>query len=293
MGKKSKSSSNAPVLLAAERRSTGMGTLSTRIGTLSQLPFGYCALSNAPTDGDAVCTPSGRIYRREAILAHLLEEARDIREKRNLAKHKEFNAEQQKQKEETDVNEQAKSEFRSQHLKAGISTTMVDNAKSKDSGDYTRDTKRRKLIDDSTDEERFQALQQVSVWLPQSSKAYASVGAEIRQRPTSPHSKQPLRVKDLVPLKLTREVGTDGGNVQYQCSVSHKTITAQPCVVIKNSGTVMLASVAEQLAYPECVCPLTGKAFNKDKDVLQLRAAATAFSASGKVESKQYKPNMI
>ena len=72
-------------------------------------------------------------------------------------------------------------------------------------------------------------------------------------------------------------------------------ITAQPAVVIRPSGVVMLESVALQTVLRDetTLCPVTGRAFDKHKDILKLHAAATGFAASGNVESKRYKPNMI
>lgn len=307
MGKKSKSGSNAPVLLASERRRTGneMGTISTRIGTASQLPFGYCALSNIPTTpGDAVATPSGRIYRREAILEHLLTHAQEIREAEHDRDFQEMLDSQKGAREAADQSRREAAEFQEQQLHASISTgasTSTSTSASTSAGgvevDY-RDSKRKRLIDDSTDAERLKALQEVSVWMPQSSSSHSHSKKAKRERPTSPHSKQPLKARDLVSLHLIRDESSGGLNsstVHYQCAVSGKAITAQPAVVIRPSGVVMLESVALQTVLRDetTLCPVTGRAFDKHKDILKLHAAATGFAASGNVESKRYKPNMI
>ena len=57
----------------------GVGSLKQRLGTESQLPFGYCGLSMYPAD-DAVVTPSGHIYGRESILEYLLTKSRELKE---------------------------------------------------------------------------------------------------------------------------------------------------------------------------------------------------------------------
>jgi nitric oxide synthase-interacting protein len=50
-----------------------------RFGTDAQIPFGYCCLSLHPTD-EAVVTPSGHLYDREAILEYLLTKTKEIRQ---------------------------------------------------------------------------------------------------------------------------------------------------------------------------------------------------------------------
>ena len=60
-------------------RSQLKGTVVERLGTDSQLPFGYCSLSLTPIDGDAVISPSGRLYSKEAIYEYLLQKSRDLK----------------------------------------------------------------------------------------------------------------------------------------------------------------------------------------------------------------------
>lgn len=57
----------------------GMIALKQRLGTESQLPFGYCGLSMYPAE-DPVVTPSGHIYSRESILEYLLTKSKEIKE---------------------------------------------------------------------------------------------------------------------------------------------------------------------------------------------------------------------
>lgn len=65
----SKHSKNAQTrsFFTHHEKTTSAGSRSKRLGTESQLPFGYCPLSLCPIE-DAVCSPSGRLYSREAIL---------------------------------------------------------------------------------------------------------------------------------------------------------------------------------------------------------------------------------
>lgn len=63
----------------SEKKTAGVaGSSSERIGSESQLPFGHCPLTlNKITE--AVVTPSGRIYEREAILEYLLKKTIEIK----------------------------------------------------------------------------------------------------------------------------------------------------------------------------------------------------------------------
>ena len=80
------------------------------------------------------------------------------------------------------------------------------------------------------------------------------------------------------------------GNIKFVCPVSLKTITNQKVIVLKNTGTVMLESVAKDLAFKTMTCPTTGKKI-KESDVIHLAQAASGFSASGSVEATKYRPN--
>lgn len=115
------------------------------------------------------------------------------------------------------------------------------------------------------------------------------------ERPPSPMSGQPLKLKQLKTLHLEREndAGSkSGGNGRkVLCAVSSKAITTQSAVAITKSGQVMLLSVYNELAKPTMTCPVTGKKF-KDKDVLPLNKAASGFAASGKVVATSYRPTL-
>lgn len=68
-------------------------------------------------------------------------------------------------------------------------------------------------------------------------------------------------------------------------------MTTQPCVAITRTGTVMLKSSYDEFAKSDMVDPIAGKKF-KEKDVVELRKAATGFASSGKVEAEVYRPTM-
>lgn len=53
-------------------------SLKQRIGSESQLAFGYCALSLNPAENPVV-SPSGRIYSKEFILEYLLTKSKELK----------------------------------------------------------------------------------------------------------------------------------------------------------------------------------------------------------------------
>jgi len=59
-------------------RIDSFGTIKHRLSVDSQLPFGYCPLSLTPIE-EAVVSPSGRVYSREAILDYLLKKTQEIK----------------------------------------------------------------------------------------------------------------------------------------------------------------------------------------------------------------------
>ena len=61
-----------------ETHTNDFGTQRARLSTDSQLAFGYCPLSLVPIK-EAVVSPSGRLYDREAILDYLLQKTQEIK----------------------------------------------------------------------------------------------------------------------------------------------------------------------------------------------------------------------
>jgi len=158
------------------------------------------------------------------------------------------------------------------------------------------------------------SLAHVSFWLttsqPQHTKGGASKDGDFDyekeigalppappERPPSPMSGEPLKLKQLIPLHLVREGAEDGQakskdiTGRILCAVSHKTITTQPTIVITKTGQVMLKSVYTELAKPDMTCPITGKKF-KEKDVLELIKGKSGFAASGDVVARKYNPTL-
>lgn len=148
-------------------------------------------------------------------------------------------------------------------------------------------------------EQEMERLQSSSYWLPQFTPSQSSSSRKEEEeeeeekeppsRPPSPFSSEPLRAKDLIRVTFERD---PVDSTVILCPVSKKRIQSQPAVLIKNTGTVMLKSVFEELALPFMVDPVTSQKF-KSKHILLLERSGTGFAGSGGVkEVKRYKPTI-
>jgi len=287
-GKKAPGGHN-PLTYHERSKLTAYGTQTIRLSTESQRRFGDCCLGLQPILHDAVATPSGHLYSREAILSYLLTKTKSLKQ----AKTEYDKILQQKiQKEESNQQLlQLESLERFEHKNQGAiqNSTQLHSQSLK--------TQERRNIKTESIEKGRSSLKRTSYWLSEHQPEYDPKSDMLKQgpppeRPNSPMSGNPLRRKDLITLKLNTESTSSSSNdIRFTCAVSGKMITTQPVIAIKKTGQVMLKSVFEELAKPTMICPVTGKKF-KDKDVLILQKAASGFAASGKVQAKKYRPTL-
>lgn len=282
-----------PLTYSERSRLTAYGTQSARLTTDSQLKFGDCCLSLSPAS-DPVATPSGHIYSREAIVAYLLTKNKELKDAR--AKYEaQLAADEQKQKSE----ELARKE------------DEIHKFMEKDQGPAQRSTEEhgrahqnnlKRKIDTETVQDGKKKLKQISYWLSEAQPQYTNESKEesVRnnpppKRPPSPMSGDPLRLKDLIPIKLQREAKGNGGSEVGKCicAVSAKAITTQPVVAIKKSGIVILKEVYDKVVKTSkgMTCPITGTKI-KEKDVIELKKGASGYAASGEVVASKYTPTM-
>mmetsp|Transcript_9663 Transcript_9663/g.17581 ORF Transcript_9663/g.17581 Transcript_9663/m.17581 type:complete len:263 (-) Transcript_9663:103-891(-) len=261
MTRKSKQTGGHQPLTHYERtkkfKSSQYGTTTARLSTDSQLQFGDCALS-VTAAVDPVATPSGHVYSREAIVEYLMSKTKEIKQaKQNYQAY--LDKQQSKQDEE-------KKESQSQAIVAFEGKQKATNEASK---------KR----------PASNPLASTSYWLSEFQPEHTDqVPEPPPERPLSPFSGEPLRLKDLHPLTFERS--SDG---KVQCAVSHKTITTQPVIALKEH--VVLEEVFDSLVKDSMVCPITGRKLKK-KHILRLQKARSGFASSGSVVAKKYRPTI-
>lgn len=306
MARKSKQPGGHNPLTYSERKrlkSSGYGTQSTRLTTESQLPFGYCSLSTSPAI-EAVATPSGHIYEREAIVSYLLTKSGDLkREKAEYEKLRLGVEERRVAWEETCRKREVQRFARKDQGAIGEENNALvvhqDPAKASSIASAAAA---------SATSKPENSLKQVSYWLseaqPQHKKHTALYSGDFDyqkeiealpppppERPASPMSGLPLKLKQLIPLHLLHDKEGKGTNSKVLCALSHKQITTQPAVCIKPSGQVILKSVYEELVKPDMVCPISSKKL-KVSDVVELVSGKSGFAASGDVVARKYNPTL-
>lgn len=230
---------------------------------------------------------SGNIYSREAIVSYLLSKNQELRESR--AKYDAQAATKQRR-----ISEEADAA----NTKAIVSFAEKDQGAAQTSHSVHSQSLKEKVgkrICTESVEDGKRTLKRSSFWLSEYQPVHDDSETNLLrkgpppERPLSPMSGNPLRLKDLIPIELDREESTNKGKVV--CAVSGKAITTQQVVAIKKTRQVMLLDVYEKLAKPTMTCPIKGKKF-KEKDVIILQKASSGFAASGEVIAKRYRPTM-
>eukprot|EP00979_Chaetoceros_neogracilis_P001098 scaffold197_cov268-Chaetoceros_neogracile.AAC.13 len=297
MTRKSKQAGgNFPLTYSERKKLTAYGTQTARLTSDSQLPFGDCCLQNSPAT-DPVVTPSGHIYSREAIVSYLLKKNKDLKEQREIYENQ-LAATAQKEQEETKSSG-------SRAIQAFIDKDQGSTQRSTQDHAIVYSKSLKRKIDTESKEDGNKRLKEICYWLAEAQPEYDDSETILNnpppQRPSSPMSGEPLRLKDLTSITLMRE-----GNISSKgrkntqtgkciCAVSSKSITTQPVLTIKKSGVVILKDIFDSVVKTAdgkgMICPITGKKF-KEKDVLQLKKGKSGFAASGKVTASKYIPTL-
>lgn len=100
-----------------------------------------------------------------------------------------------------------------------------------------------------------------------------------------PMSGQPLKSKDLTPVKFTSVAGEEKSlitrEVRYKCAVTHDALgNSVPCAVLRNTGHVVTMDCVERLIKKDMLCPFTGEKL-KDSDIIPIQRGGTGFAGSG------------
>lgn len=268
MGRKSKQAGGHMPLTHYERTkkfvSSEYGTKTQRLAGHSQYQIGYCALSITKITNEnendssaiAMCTPSGYIYSKHAIIEYLVSKQQCIKEEQKAIQ-------EQQQKEQAQTQQDTVAAAKNKAIDA------FENAQ--------RVVKKRKTINETQVAQND--LKRTSYWLANSQPSInsninssnsiqeettstaivvATPTTETSQsdvlspppRPLSPFSQQPLRRKDIWPVWI--EWNSTNDNSKVLCSMSHKTIQSQPALAYwtkdtTKPGTIVLETVFNDL----------------------------------------------
>lgn len=308
--------SSGTIFKKSEIKATGYGNKKVHIGAESYLPFGHCCLSLKPIE-DCLVSPSGHLYEKESIIEYLLQKTKEIKEQKlnyeKQEKDKEIESIQREiMKEKNKVkafidmqqrvtiqdikdeeNEEGKNTASRKRQRiendtlqnesclnlAGKTNEEEGNVKSETAtllDDLKEVNDPKKLKTSASESEKTSCENETT-----SSSLVHKNSKDMKpplKRPPSPMTKRPLRVKDLISVKLP--IDLDNAKDTHEtgrciCQVTREKIGHRPAILIVTTGTIILQSVYEDIVRKDKVCPLTGNRF-EDKDVLHLVSGGTS-----------------
>lgn len=293
MGRHSKNAGTmgAEALTYHERRALGYGTVRERLGKDSLGNYYDCRLTLQPVV-DPVATPSGYLYSKEAILKCLLDQKREA--KRKLA------AWEAAGDAEAAAEEAAAAAGRAAELlafertaTAGASDALASSIREAVVSKAAAANEPRRLTSVSaiaSNRERAATLKaNWGVTAANAPEAKVGRGPKPDTLTRCPATGAPLRLKDLIPVRFTREVEEDeeegpggrGAGASGAWAVDPVTgdplTNASSLVLLKPTGDVMLKAT-----YEACVKPdgrYGGSKIRHPEDVVALKGGGTGFSA--------------
>ena len=192
---------------------------------------------------------------------------------------------------------------------------LQENANYDNEGLTTSISKKRKhsstsLASDTIEHNKRQAstlteadLKRSSPWMPQFAPKAESTEETMEssidkihakkppKRPASPISGAPLKLKNIYPVDLERDQFG-----KLICSVSKKQIKYQQMVLITKSKKILTEEAFNKVVKASVSkvnrCPVTNVTF-KNKDVIKLKTAISAFASKGNTQKTRFRPNMI
>lgn len=268
-------------LTYAERRALGYGTIKERLGKETVKDFDACALTLVAAN-DAVVTPEGVIYEREAILECCLAQREE-----NARKMKAWErAEREKELEdEARASKRAKVALDAFHAgnHGGVDAAAVERAATMAEASST--------FSGASSKQAMQYNVDRTANMHEFWKIDGGVDASLKHKVEKPdmHTKCPttlkkLRMKDLVSVKWTKV--REGESGKYMCPITYKTFTnSSTIVVLKPTGQAMSEEGFKTVVEKEGA--YDGVKIRLDKDVIRLQKGGTGFAGSGtQVESK-------
>ncbi|XP_014479976.1 PREDICTED: nitric oxide synthase-interacting protein homolog [Dinoponera quadriceps] len=256
---------------------SGYGTNTQRVGKDSVKDFDCCCLMLQPCR-NPVITKHGYLFDKEAILEYFL-----AKKKEYARKLKEYEKQKQQGKEQTAKEELKKLQ---NYLSSGQDiTSSLNGSNTKDKGSVSNMTNGRDKV-------------LPSFWIP--SKTPEAKEAFL-QKPDStiycPVSGNPLKMKDLIPVKFTEVKDPDDKRslivkqARYMCPITHDILgNSIPCAVIKTSGDIVTMECVDKLIKKDWINPLDNSKL-KPSDIIPLQRGGTGYaSVNDSLEGKHERP---
>ncbi|CAK9833320.1 Nitric oxide synthase-interacting protein homolog [Anthophora retusa] len=260
---------------------SGYGTNTQRVGKDSVKDFDCCCLTLQPCR-NPVITKDGFLFDKEAILEYVL-----TKKKEYVRKLREY--EKQKQHEEEKCNEKTANEElqKLQKFLKGekniVSRSQIISEESTSSVSNMSNGKDKMLP---------------SFWIPSKTPEAKEI---VLQKPDKtiycPISGNPLKIKDLIPVKFTEVKDPDDRKslivkqARYMCPITHDILSnSVPCAVIRTTGDVVTMECVEKIIKKDWINPLDSTKL-KESDIIPLQRGGTGYSAVNDcLEGKHERP---
>ncbi|CAK9796953.1 Nitric oxide synthase-interacting protein homolog [Anthophora quadrimaculata] len=260
---------------------SGYGTNTQRVGKDSVKDFDCCCLTLQPCR-NPVITKDGFLFDKEAILEYVL-----TKKKEYARKLREY--EKQKQHEEEKCNEKTANEElqKLQKFLKGekniVSRSQIIAEESTSSVSNMSNGKDKMLP---------------SFWIPSKTPEAKEI---VLQKPDKtiycPISGNPLKIKDLIPVKFTEVKDPDDRKslivkqARYMCPITHDILSnSVPCAVIRTTGDVVTMECVEKIIKKDWINPLDSTKL-KESDIIPLQRGGTGYSAVNDcLEGKHERP---
>lgn len=233
--------------------------------------FYDCRLSLRPAV-DPVATPAGYVYSREAILENLLAQKKSNKNK--LIEWERYIERQRREQEEKASTEKVVSVLAFERRMMGSSDDVVETMKTAIGEKETKTVS--SVVNIKENESRMKDMK--AFWVPGKGDAVEEQVKKPDMRTMCPASGKPLKLKELIPLKLTPARG--GKAHEYVDPISGDSLTnASRLVVLKPTGDVMLLETYNKVIKDDR--EYNGKIIDDD-DVVELVCGGTGFAAHDK-----------
>lgn len=276
-----------------DTQTCGYGTQKMRLGKDAVKDFDCCCLSLQPCR-NPVITPDGYLYDKESILEYIIRHKAE-----NARLLKEYHAQQTRQAKEleelaaAEQRSKAESFVRKERTIVSSSTPSTSTAAP---GGVTQEQGGPSVSNMANGKEG----QLPSFWVP---ALTPSAKKDRMEKPKSvvlcPMSGQPIKAKDLMPIKFTPVVDPDDKaslitkKARYMCAVTHDVLgNSVPVAALKTSGNVVTMECVERLLKKDWLDPTNGRPL-KESDIIPLQRGGTGYSSTNiSLDAKVKKPVM-
>lgn len=258
---------------------SGYGTNTQRVGKDSVKDFDCCCLTLQPCR-NPVITKHGYLFDKESILEYILTKKREYA--RKLKEYEKQKQKKEEQSQEQTVNEELK---KLQNFLKG-EKTIVSNGSNATDGASVSNMKNGK----------DKVLP--SFWIPSKTPEAKEISL---QKPDKiiycPISGNPLKVKDLIPVKFTQVQDPDDKRslivkqARYMCPITHDILGNNvPCAAIRTTGDIVTVECVEKLIKKDWINPLDNSKLTSS-DIIPLQRGGTGYaSVNDSLEGKHERP---